>query len=201
MTTLSDFVTTNTDETEPQHGDQFDPERLAQATKDEQIRRHYALAFRPRNIAGAESGDAFDTYADQKALHQLVDFAGVDYVIDTFDAVYGVNHRENQPGKRRRFDIRADTGTTAPSELEKARACITDRAIGPRYASRLKRTADGGVEWVRIVDLQPLVNAIEGGLDPHKTWSGDGGEVAWFFNYELLRDMGVIFYDTEAADD
>jgi len=181
---------------DPRHGDQFNPERLAEGTKDEAIRKHYALAFEPRNIAGAEPGEAFDTYEDEKALHQLVDFAGVDYLIDTFDAVYGVNHRENASGGRRRFDIRADTGTTAPSELEKARACVTDRAIGPRYASRLKRTDAGGVEWVRIVDLQPLVNAIEGGgLRPHKTWSGDGGVEAWFFNYGLLRDMGAVVYD------
>jgi len=182
----------------PNHGPQFDADRHAAGTTDEAIRKHYADAFDPRNIIGLEDGDVHDTYQEDKELRYVLDYAGIDYVIDEFDRVVGINHRENQPGKQRRFDVRASTGTDASSTLDKIVSGIDAGHLVPRYASRLKRDSDGGVAWVRIVDLEPLAGAIrEADLEPHARWTGDDGTEAWLFEYDLLRKMGAVVYDSE----
>ena len=44
-----------------------------------------------------------------------------------------------------------------------------------------------------MVDLRPLVEAIDGGgLEPHGKWRGKNGVVAWMFEYDLLREMGAV---------
>lgn len=180
---------------EKSHGDQFDADRYHTGRKDQQILTHVLnTAFDAHNVAPVEPPHTYDTSASDKPVYQLIDFTGIDYIIDTFDSpVFGINHRTHTPTDTTlRFDIRTKTGTHAPSELSKLRHAETNDIV-PKYASRLKQSDDPDTlaEWVRIVELQPLVNAINGGLQPHKRWT-DGNAAAWLFEYDLLKDMGIV---------
>jgi hypothetical protein len=64
--------------------------------------------------------------------------------------------------------------------------------IQPRYATRLKQSTDG-FEWFRVVELQPLIQAIEAGLQPHDIWTNEDETEAWLFDYDLLEKMNIIY--------
>jgi len=186
------------DSDRPRHGSQMSKERYNRGTVDEAVRNHVTEAFDVENLIGIESDEVFDTYSDGRTLGQLLDFAGCDYIVDTHTEIFGVNHREHSPRENCRFDLRTETGTAAPSEVEKIRQGVRSGCLGPRYASRLKRTDDGGVAWVRIVELPALALAMGDGLEPNKEWS-DGSTSAALFDYDLLDRMGLIVYDSEGT--
>jgi len=190
--TLDDYG----NDAEPKHGDQFLPERLAQGTTDHGIRKFYKDAFDVRNVVGVETGETHDTYKEQKALHEIIDYSGSDYIIDTYKKIFGVNHRVNGSGTKRRFDIRSDTSTEKPSTLESLLGLMGDNSIKPKYASRLKEDGSGGVEWVRIVKLQPLIRAIVNGqIKPAMKIDCDGGVEASLFEYDALRALDAVVYE------
>lgn len=184
-------------EREDGFGDQFDAGRFADGQADEEtIIESLGEVFNAHHVAAVETEDTYDNFAEDKPIHQLIDYAGIDYVVDPFhEPVFGVNHRTHSPSDvTLRLDLRADTGTSAPAELEKLRHA-DHWDIVPKYASRLKQ-GDDGVEWFRIVQLQPLVDAIETGLRPHQEWT-DGDVTAWMFDYSLLRDMDLMVAEIE----
>jgi len=190
--TLDDY----TNNTEPRHGDQFKPDRLDQGTTDYGIREFYKDAFDVRNVVSVETGKTHDTYKEQKALHEIIDYSGSDYIIDTYKKIFGVNHRVNGSGTKRRFDIRSDTSTEKPSTLESLLGSMGDNSIKPQYASRLKEDGSGGVEWVRIVKLQPLIRAIVNGqIKPAMKIDCAGGVEASLFEYDELRALDAVVYE------
>ena len=178
------------------YGSQFDGDRFANADDGkESIRTFIKRAFDAHHVVATEPDEAYDNFAEEKAIHQLLDYGGIDFVVDPFDAApFGVNHRTHSPTDTTlRFDIRKETGTAKPSELDELLADGGGYAMLPRYATRAKRDGNGGFEWARVVDLRPLVAAIDGGgLEPHGKWRGKNGVVAWMFEYDLLREMGAV---------
>jgi len=148
--------------------------------------------FNARNVVAVEGDEVYDNYKENKLIHEVIDYAGIDYLVDTFDdPLFGINHRNHSPtNSTLRFDIRKDTGTKSPSELEKLLKAA-DNDIVPKYATRMKKGKNGSYEWIRMVKLEPLVGAISDGLKPSKVWESDG-VVAWMFDYSLLEDMGVV---------
>lgn len=181
------------------YGEQFDASRFAAGQVDEtMVVGHLTNAFDAHHVIPVEPNETYDNFAAEKSIHQIIDYTGVDYLIDTFDQpAFGVNHRTHSPTESQlRLDLRADTGTSAPSELEKLRHAEWGDLV-PKYASRMKQSADG-IEWFRVVELKQLVDAItDGGLTPNDEWTDpDGGVTAWYFNYDLLRSMGLVVYDS-----
>lgn len=175
-------------------GPQFDGDRFADGNDGkESIRTFIERAFDAHHVVATEPEEAYDNFAEEKALHQLLDYGGIDFVVDPFDsAPFGVNHRTHSSGSATlRFDIRSETGTAKPSELDELRRGQGEYALVPRYASRAKRNGAGGFEWARLVDLRQLIGAIDAGLRPEDTWT-DGDVVAWLFEYDVLRDMGAV---------
>lgn len=184
------------------HGSQFDADRYENGTESNDIEAHYQELWEPRNIIAVEPDEVYDNYAENKEIHQVVDYCGIDYIIDPLDGpIFGVNHREHTPTDATlRFDLRASTGTEAKSELDKIISATESLEMAPKFASRLKRAKDGSVEWVRIIDLLPLAQALDKTeLTPNKTWN-DGDVEAWMFDYNgLLDGMGVIEYDSKGG--
>ena len=175
-------------------GPQFDSDRFEDGNDGkEAIQQFIKKAFDAHHVVPTEPEKAYDNFTEEKAIHQLLDYGGIDFVVDPFDnAPFGVNHRTHSSHNvTLRFDIRSDTGTNKPSELDELRSAKGNFAIVPRYASRAKRDGTGGFEWIRIIDLRPLIGAINAGLTPEDTWT-DGDVVAWLFDYDLLRQMDVI---------
>lgn len=178
------------------HGDQFSQERYDATGEHAEIIEHYEELWEPHNIVPVEPDEIYDNFEEEKAIHQMIDYSGIDYIIDPMDQpLFGVNHREHTPtDSELRFDIRADTGTTASSELDKVIAATNNITFAPRFGSRLKRAEDGSVEWFRVTDLRALANLINLGVLNKKTWS-DGRVVAHMYDYDDLREKGAVIYD------
>lgn len=177
-------------------GKQFDAERFANADAGkESIQTFIKRAFDAHHVIPTEPDEAYDNFADEKAIHQVLDYGGIDFVVDPFkSAPFGVNHRTHEATETTlRFDMRKETGTSKPSELDELISAGGGFALLPRYATRAKRNENGGFEWARVVDLRPLINAIRlNSIEPDGTWSDENGVVAWFFEYESLREMDAI---------
>lgn len=180
-------------------GDQFDETRFKKGQEADEIVRSVLMElFEARNITAVEGEEAFDNFAENKAIRQIMDYTGIDYLVDTFhDPAFGVNHRNHFNVKASRFDIRAETGSTAPSELDKLRKA-EQWDIVPKYASRMK-IPDGEVEWFRIVDLAAFVEAIQSdGLKSDMEWEDyESSVTAWMYDYDDLRDRDIVVADIE----
>lgn len=178
------------------HGRQFDADRFTDAQSTEElVVAAIDECLEPHHIIGLE-GEVYDNYAEEKTIDQLLDYAGIDYVVDLWDEVIGINHRTHTPtDSKLRFDLRRDTGTKAESELDKLEQAIESDGflIAPKYATRMKLSKDGGIEWFRVVNLKPLAGAVSNGLDLHDTWTDKNNDVvAWMWDYELLENWGLI---------
>lgn len=181
------------------YGAQFDGQRFSDADAGKEfIRVFIERTFDAHHVVATEPDAAYDNFAEEKALHQILDYGGVDFVVDPFDAApYGINHRTHSATNTTlRFDIRKETGTAKPSELDELLADGGEYALLPRHATRAKRSESGGFEWLRLIDLRPLVGAIDSGLRPADTWT-DGDVVAWMFEYDLLQQMGAVVAEEE----
>jgi len=180
-------------------GDQFDEDRFKKGQEaDEMVRSILKDAFKAKNITAVEGEEAFDNFAENKAIRHIVDYSGIDYLVDTFNhPAFGVNHRNHFNVKASRFDIRADTGSKAPSELDKLlKADQWD--IVPKYATRMK-IPDGEVEWFRIVDMAAFVEAIQNdGLEKDMEWNDWNNDVkAWMYDYDELRERNIVVGEFE----
>jgi len=177
------------------HGNQFEKERFEKAGESDNLTRELLHdVWDIHNLCSCE--DLHPSYREDKTLTEILDYNGIDYLIDTFDApAFGINHRVHSPKESKlRFDLRSATGTKAPSELDKLRESLDEFNVVPKYATRLKQSTDG-FEWFRVIELRPLIGAIEeGGLEPHDTWENDDGTEAWLFDYDnLLERMNIIY--------
>lgn len=180
-------------------GDQFDETRFKQGQEaDEIVRSVLKNVFEARNITAVEGEEAFDNFAENKAIRQIMDYSGIDYLVDTFDSpAFGINHRNHFNERASRFDIRVETGSTAPSELDKLQKA-GQWDIVPKYATRMK-VPDGDVEWFRIIDLAAFVEAIENnGLEADMEWDDwDSGVTAWMYDYDDLRERDIVVAELE----
>ena len=175
-------------------GDQFDETRFKKGQEADDIVRSILMeAFEARNITAVEGEEAFDNFAENKAIRQIMDYSGIDYLVDTFHApAFGINHRNHFNERASRFDIRVETGSEAPSELDKLRKA-GHWDIVPKYVTRMK-IPDGEVEWFRVVDLSAFVEAIENdGLEEDMEWEDWNSDVvAWMYDCDELRDRGIV---------
>jgi hypothetical protein len=175
------------------HGNQFDKERFESAGESDNLTRELLHdVWDIHNLCSCE--DLHPSYREDKTLTEILDYNGIDYLIDTFDApAFGINHRVHTATESKlRFDLRSSTGTQAPSELDKLRESLDSMNIQPKYATRLKQSTDG-FEWFRVIELQPLIQAIEAGLQPHDVWTNEDETEAWLFDYDLLEKMNIIY--------
>jgi hypothetical protein len=174
-------------------GDQFSPERFKRGQKAEGIiLEAIDTLWDPHHIVAVEPDKAHQTDRSNRLLHEIVDYSGIDYVVDRFDhPAFGVNHRTHFNENARRFDIRANTGTGAESELDKLLSAARS-ALVPRFATRLK-FIDESPRWLRVVDLRGFVDTlVDGDLCRDFTWRGDAGTSAALFDYEDLQDRGLV---------
>lgn len=192
-------------DTNKDFGTQFDAERFQTGQDYETLITDFLnTVFQPHNIVAVEPDETYDNYADKKQIHQVIDYTGIDYLLDPFDEpVFGVNHRSHTPtAATLRLDLRYDTGTSAPSELEKLLHAESGDLI-PKYATRLKKAQNGGVEWFRVTELAPVVKHIQDGtLEPDKKWHDENRDVtAWLFDYETLNQFDCIVADIYPESD
>lgn len=187
-----------TDEHGNLFGPQFDETRFKKGQEaEDMVQGAIEEAFEAKNIVAIEDDEAYDNFRDNKDLHEILDYSGIDYLVDTFhDPAFGINHRNHFNHKASRFDIRVDTGSKAPSELDKLqKASRWD--IVPKYATRMK-IPDGEVEWFRVVDLHAFTEALDNGLEVDMEWEDyDKNVTAWMFDYDDLRDRGLVVDEIE----
>jgi len=188
--------------TDRRHGDQFDERRYERARAPEE---HVLQALRdtldPHNIVPVEPDrpDEYDNFGATVELHQLLDFAGIDYVLDPFDgSPSGVNHRTHSAeSAATRFDLRRSTGTAATAEEHKIETAPGTMRIAPAYATRCKADGEGGAEWIKIVDLREWARARDEGLNPSMIYSDTDGTAAALYDYDALRAAGAVVAEVE----
>lgn len=188
-----------TDDSGRRSGEQFDEGRFEQGQALDSLTSDLLDdAFGARNVVHVEPDEAYDNFTDEKHIHQLVDYTGIDWLVDTFHApLFGVNHRNHFSDDAERFDIRADTGSAAPAELDTLqKAGRWD--IVPKFASRLK-APDNDPQWFRVVDLQVFTDAIQSGLGYDLSWS-DGQVTAWMYDYDKLRERDAVVADVNLTE-
>lgn len=179
-------------------GEQFDEARFKKGQEaDDIVQSAIKEAFDAKNIVPIEGDEAFDNFAENKEIHQIIDYTGIDYLVDTFhDPVFGINHRNHFNKKASRFDIRVETGSKAPSELEKLREAERWDIV-PRYATRMKVPNDS-VEWFRVIDMWRFVEAIEEDLKVDMKWNDRQNDVkAWMYDYDDLRKRDIVVDEIE----
>jgi hypothetical protein len=173
-------------------GEQFSESRFNFGQGDSIVEDTLSECFDARNVVPVEPDETYNNFVSEKRIHQIIDYTGIDYLIDPFDApAFGVNHRSHSPSDYTlRFDIRKDTGTESPSELDKL--LHADKLdIVPKFASRMKKT-EAGCEWFRIVELGPFVELVNNStITRDKEW-GDGDVTAWMYDYDDLREHGIV---------
>ena len=187
------------------HGTQFSTDRFIATSDSEEdlVERLLRTVFEPHHLLSTEPDEPYDNFADEKAIHQLLDYVGIDYVVDPFDAApFGINHRTHDPNDSTlRLDFRSDTGTSKPSELDHLKSDGPSFSLTPKYATRLKLSSTTGFEWFRVINLQPVTNAIRDGYRPNDVWEDDESDVAaWFIDYDTLVKWGAIEDDITPSD-
>jgi len=174
-------------------------ERYEQATDEQQYVFEVCWEmWDPRTVIPMEVGDWYTSeLQEDKDIHTVLDCScAIDHLVDPFtDTPFGLNHRvHSATDATLRFDIRAENGNNSKSELSTLLDARGFGKIGPKYATRMKKS-EAGVEWFRIVHLEPLAGAIDAGLQPPtdsvEKWVGDD-YTAWLFDYELLEGMGCV---------
>ena len=184
-----------TDEHGNLFGPQFDETRFKKGQEaDDIVQGAIEEAFEAKNIVAIEDDEAYDNFRGNKDLHEILDYSGIDYLVDTFhDPAFGINHRNHFKSYHSLFDIRADTGSKSPSELDKLRKAHRWDIV-PKYATRMKIPEGQEVEWFRVVDLHAFVEALDDGrLSVANEWEDyDNNVTAWMFDYDDLRDKRVV---------
>jgi hypothetical protein len=189
------------------HGEQFSADRYCDAD-DDLVPALLAHIFRAHNIVATEPDQPYDNFADEKRLHQLIDYGGSDYVVDQFaSAPFGINHRTHaprSPDETLRWDIRADTGTQKPSEFDELLADGGKHAMVPRWATRMRASRTQAFEWLRVVDLRAFRRAVGDGLEPVQTWTDEVEAVtAHLYAYDDLLACDALaaeYRPTDVAD-
>jgi hypothetical protein len=188
-----------TDERGRLFGEQFDEARFKKGQEaDDIVQAAIEEAFGAKNIVAIEDDEAYDNFRDNKHIHEILDYSGIDYLVDTFhEPAFGINHRNHFKSYHSLFDIRADTGSRSPSELDKLqKAHHWD--IVPKYATRMKIPQGEDVEWFRVIDLPKFIKELDNGLSVTKEWEDyDNNVTAWMFDYDDLRDRDIAVDEIE----
>lgn len=145
----------STSSSKKKHGDQFSADRFETATKREgdTVTRLLDAIFDPMHVIPTEPDTVCDNYAESKTASQTLDYHGSDYLIDPFgSAAFGINHRTHSPTNATlRLDLRKDTGSSKPSELDEFLEGHNTNSFIPRYTTRMKLSPEDSCktfEWL-----------------------------------------------------
>lgn len=179
------------------HGDQFDPARKrGTASLDEVAERYYRDRWDVRTVAHVEgAGGIYDNYAEAKGVVEVLDYASIDRIVDTFDKQYAIHERwimPDAPGHR--FALRSDTGSGVKAEAEKLKASYDDpRQLTPGLAAYGKATSNARFKWFNLIDLPTFIEAwVEGDIEAEKEWNGGDGTGAYLFSLADLDEIGAV---------
>lgn len=174
-------------------------ERYEQATDSQQFVFEACWEmWDPRTVIPMEVGDWYTSeLQEDKDIHTVLDCScAIDYLVDPFtEPPFGLNHRVHSPTDATlSFDLRAENNNQSESELETLRNANAYGEIVPKYATRLKKS-ESGIEWLRVVHLAPIVEAIKDGIIPPlsivREYSGDD-YTAWYFDYDWVEEMDCL---------
>lgn len=160
------------------------------------LRDHYGVP--DKRVVSAEHGreGEYQTGGEYLAT-DLLDYAGVDWLVDRRPEIVPVGERvrPNTEG-RRDFSLRLENGTSRPCESDRLGAGL-QRGLAPRALLFGWRT-DDRLDRAWLLDTEALAEAVTfGEVAVDKRATGDG-TVAGYISVGALVDAGCVL---EAWDD
>jgi len=132
------------------------------------------------NVERAGNGE----YDGELDALQLLDYAGIDWLVDSPNGLVPVGERVKRNGETD-FSLRVDNGTRHPSEREKIPTAIQTGAIHPQDYL-VVATEDESIELAYLLDVPKAIAKIEAGEINTTRASFDDGTVSEFYTYADL---------------
>lgn len=182
------------------------------ATLDPIAKEFYRDYFDPAGIYDVEAVDdsRYDPDDDSQRFAHLIDYAGIDKVLDCRDRIIPIGHRvrPNDPttdwstdfSLRRSNGVTTPGGESIPCEYKKIKTALEDGGSYPCYFGfgvYDEPAGDGavnGFNYFMIIDTRALFEAIEDGrLDGEENTNTSGdGTAALYFTREELREAPCV---------
>lgn len=146
------------------------------------------------DFEGLTSGE-YDVDDPTRAL-QILDYAGVDKIIDCGERIVPVAFRFRPQTEA--FDVDfsycVDNGTGKHAERTKHLNAYRDGGLYPTtYAFGVVAADKSGFDAFHLIDMRDFLACVEfGALDPDGPRERDGGVWALYYSVEELRDAGCI---------
>jgi hypothetical protein len=161
-----------------------------------------------RRVASVEDihDGEYDGDDGYSAAH-LIDYAGVDWVVNPGTATIGVAERVRpvspRPDTTADFSLRVDNGSDGPCKSTRMRASGSSGGLWPRETLFGRRDGDNlRRSW--MLDTETVIEGYQNDSIPHEVnRAGDGTAAAYFEIGELAKAGAVIsgWDDPEGATD
>ena len=150
---------------------------------------HYGVAERYIVSAESETDGAYSSATLDTS--QLIDYAGVDWLVQTDSCVIPVGERVRKPGYD--FTLRTDNANSQPCESEQIPAAIRSGGLYPTHYLFARRDADG-LTGAWLLDTSELMMQYQyGALEPNGSHdNGDGTKCVFFALGDLVMADVVI---------
>jgi len=149
---------------------------------------HYGVDERYVVSAESETEGAYSTATLD--THQLIDYAGVDWLVQTEKCVIPVGERVRKPGYD--FTLRTDNANSQPCESEQIPAAIRSGGLYPTHYLFARKGDDLEGAW--LLDTSELMMQYQyGSLEPNGSHdNGDGTKCVFFALGDLVMADVVI---------
>jgi len=135
-----------------------------------------------RQVVNVEQPDSGRYDTDKLDTLTTLDFNGIDWLVDTPDACFGVGERLRTGD--RDFSLRVHNGHR-PSEYERIPKARLVGGIHPRHYI-LAQHDNQRLESAYLVDMHALMDAIKDDTLTGRRWTDNDGTVTEFFDFSAL---------------
>jgi hypothetical protein len=137
--------------------------------------------------------------AGEYIASDLLDYAGVDWLVDARPAIVPVGERLRPASDEFAVDFswRVDNGCDRPCEGDRVPAGLRETGLCPREIVFGRYDDDAGVREAIMLDTATVVDLVEAGIgDTHR--KRDGTE-ARYIPLDVLRDQGAVLSEWDLS--
>ncbi|WP_066418889.1 hypothetical protein [Halorubrum aethiopicum] len=165
------------------------------------LREWYGVADASLVSVETAKGGAYETGGEYDPV-TFLDYAGVDWLVDTNNAILPVGERirPNVAG-RRDFSWRVANGCTTPCESDRVPAGIDESGLFPRdMVFGLRDEADDHLIRAWLIDVEAFRTAVDDGRLTGERHARDDGTAAVYYPVADLVRVGCIRESWAAPD-
>lgn len=161
---------------------------------DERLADYYRVPPSCVHSLEAISDGRYD-YTDEERGQQLLDFAGIDKVIDLSGIIIPVGQRvrNDDPDYEVDFAMRVSNGQGPPAEYTKIMNGWRDGGAYPNVYAQAVRNADNEIIEFALVDIDQFCESIDAGtLSEVNESTEPNGVVMRYYEYPALKREGCV---------